>query len=871
MRNQSGINSTPVRLAVLAALYPGIQVLAQDGLALEEIVVTATKREASIQDIAAQVQAISQESLRDMGAKNMEDFARFMPGLNVVAGVTDSTVVFRGAITGAGYIAASTSSVYLDELPLTTTGSQPNVRLVDIARVEALAGPQGTLYGSDAQAGTMRIVTNKPVMGERSTTVDAEARGFGTEVDASFRTSLVFNTPLGDSAALRVSLFNDKDGGFIDNVLGHTADSAMPAFGGEKWPVNYGELDNSKSVEENANFAKIKGGRAEIRWEINDKWSTNLSAMHQETSQGSGNYYDEFRGDLNIVSFHDDWYESEWDAFALTVEGDLGFAQLVAAASYYERSGRGVWDITNYAHYWSKSYCSDSYYTSYYYPYYYSNPSTGKIAFYPVYCQGTEIGNDFFSSYQGTSDDDKFAAEIRLSSQGDTYDWIVGLYLEDATDHWTAPFAVPTTGGKQEWNTSTFESSYSAAAYRFQGYDVTGATSHWYSESGTEWDQKALFGEFTWHATEDIDVIIGARAFNRKNDQRYIVNHPGGIGVPGTPDTGDAEKAAYRNQQIALGKVGLDTTYPRTGEDKEVIPKVSVKYNINDSSMAYILYSEGKRPGGVNRSRGQPFYPNAYEPDLMENNEIGYKTSFAQGRGRFNAIGYRMTWTDYQLEQVDPSHTSCDSAGNPVGQGDPNADPGVSNAGVCGQPWQQIVANTGNAHIYGANFEIDYQMSDQFRFGMNYEWMEAQTDEDDTGVIEEGLTLPVVPEGKGAIWGDYTWETNLMGAKLGVLRLQYSRQGSIWNNLDGGHPDESSNPRFRVPGYAIADVRLGLQADDWEISFFINNLTDERAAYTYGSGQFLWGMASSKDGVDHHRLSYVNRPRELGIRFTTSW
>ena len=100
MRNQSVVNSASVKLAVLAALYPGIQVSAQDGLALEEIVVTATKRESSIQDIALQVQAINQQTLKNMGAKNMEDFARFMPGVNVVAGVTDSTVVFRGAITG---------------------------------------------------------------------------------------------------------------------------------------------------------------------------------------------------------------------------------------------------------------------------------------------------------------------------------------------------------------------------------------------------------------------------------------------------------------------------------------------------------------------------------------------------------------------------------------------------------------------------------------------------------------------------------------------------------------------------------------------------------------------------------------------------
>jgi outer membrane receptor protein involved in Fe transport len=870
MNQEKGFNSTSVRLAVLATLYPGVQALAQDGMALEEIVVTATKRESSIQDIAATVQAIGQETLADMGAKNMEDFARFMPGVNVVAGVTDSTVVFRGAITGAGYIAASTSSVYLDELPLTTTGSQPNVRLVDIARVEALAGPQGTLYGSDAQAGTMRIVTNKPVMGETSTTVDSELR-WGFEGEESYRTSLVFNTPLGEKSALRLSLFNDKDGGYIDNVLGHTADSYMPAYGGGKWNVNYGTLDNSASVEDDANSVKIKGGRAEVRWEFNDSWSVNVAAMHQETSQGSGNYYDEFRGDLNIVSFHDDWYESEWDAFSIMVEGDLGFAQLVAATSYYERSGYGVWDITNYAHYWSKSYCSDSYYTSYYYPYYYTNPNTGYISFYPVYCQGTEIDNDFFSSYQGTSDDDKFTAEIRLSSQGDTFDWIVGLYLEDATDHWTAPFAVPTQGGRVEWNTSTFEDSYAAAAYRFQGYDVTGATSHWYSESGTEWDQKALFGEVTWHATEDIDVVLGARAFNRENSQRYIVNHPGGIGIPGTPDTAVAETAAYRNAQIALGKVGLDTTKPRVGKDREVIPKLSVKYNLTDTSMAYVLYSEGKRPGGVNRSRGQPYYPNAYDPDLMENTELGYKSSFDGGRGRFNVIGYRMEWTEYQLEQVDPSHTPCDANGNVAADTGLNPVPSVKTPGICGQPWQNLVANTGNAHIYGANFELDYRFSNNFSLGMNYEWMEAETDEDDTGVVAAGLQLPLVPENKGAIWADYTWETSLTEASVGVLRLQYSNQGSIWSNLDGGHPDESSNPRFAVPGYGIADLRIGLQAEDWEIAFFVNNLTDERAAYTYSGGQFLWGMASSKDGVDHHRLSYVNRPREIGIRFTTSW
>ena len=127
---------------------------------------------------------------------------------------TGSTIVFRGAITGSGYIAASTSSVYLDELALTSTGSQPTLRMVDVARVEALAGPQGTLYGSDAQAGTLRIITNKPKMNEFEAVFDGELEGGGNS-DASYRGSLVFNLPIvEDKMALRIAAYSDHEGGY---------------------------------------------------------------------------------------------------------------------------------------------------------------------------------------------------------------------------------------------------------------------------------------------------------------------------------------------------------------------------------------------------------------------------------------------------------------------------------------------------------------------------------------------------------------------------------------------------------------------------------------------------------------------------------
>ncbi|MEX2125568.1 MAG: TonB-dependent receptor plug domain-containing protein [Woeseia sp.] len=307
---------SPVAAAVTAALYPGHYAIAQDAngeadgaRALEEIVVTAPKRSESAQTIPSAIQAISQKSLAAMGAKGMEDYARFVPSINVVNyGPSSSTVVFRGAITGAGYLGQSTSSVYLDEISITQVGTQPNIRPVDIARVEALSGPQGTLYGSDAQAGTLRIITNQPLLNEFEAVFDGEVRA-GSDSDASYRGSLVFNLPLvEDRLALRIAGYNDHDGGFIDNLFGHTADW-YGLDGVNKAPAQWGTLDNADSVEERWNDADVFGGRLHVLWQMNDNWSTTLSYHHQTADSGADNYYEPFVGDLQVARFHDEWRE----------------------------------------------------------------------------------------------------------------------------------------------------------------------------------------------------------------------------------------------------------------------------------------------------------------------------------------------------------------------------------------------------------------------------------------------------------------------------------------------------------------------------------------------------------------------------------
>jgi outer membrane receptor protein involved in Fe transport len=872
------IGLTPIAGAIAAALAPSHQVLAQDAeFALEEIIVTATKRNLSVQDIPASVQAIGQEALANMGAATAEDFARFMPGINIVSyGSTGSTIVFRGAITGSGYIAASTSSVYLDELALTSTGSQPTLRMVDIARVEALAGPQGTLYGSDAQAGTLRIITNKPKMNEFEAVFDGELEG-GGDSDASYRGSLVFNVPIiEDKMALRIAAYSDTEGGYIDNVMGYTADKN--ALTGVKYTQKHGTLSNAHAVESNWNDSATNGYRAKLRFDMNDSWSATLTGMMQHVSTtGGGNSYNPYVGDLKTVKFVDGWYKQNFKAYDLLIEGDLGFADLVSSTNYYKYRDRGVSDITDYAHYWSHNYCSDSAYDAATYsagmPYYYTNASTGYLALYPRYCQGAEIDSDFYSTSQGTYGVKKVSQEIRLQSQGDRVDWIVGMYIEDTVDEWTAPFAVPTDGIN---DASTFQSSFSAKYYAFvQGDNFPKqATSSWYSDQRTLWDQKALFGEVAWRMTDKATLTLGLRSYDRGNSSAYYVDHPGAIHsqadyIKGFP--ADSDKA-YR-----LANNGLPPA--RAGQDKVTIPKISLKYDLNEDTMAYALFTRGKRPGGVNRSRGNPYFPNAYSPDIMDNTEAGIRSTFGEGRGRFNLTAYYMKWDQYQLEQVDPSNTPCDANGAVAKITGLAADSSVKTAGVCGQPWQNLVANTGQAHISGVNIDVEYALTQNLTFGINYERMEALTDSNhdlngtpDSFEVKANMRLPLVPENKGSLWATWSKESSVLGSTYKYVRFQASTQGGIINKLEQDSLNSDANPQHSVPGYAIMDIRTGLQGEDWEIAAYINNLTDERANYTWGTGDFGWAQASSKTGGRAHTVdAYTNRPREFGIRYMKRW
>jgi outer membrane receptor protein involved in Fe transport len=874
---------TPVAGAIATALNPAQQALAQDedndAVGLEEVIVTATKVAVNVQDIAATVQALTSADLTAMGAKGMDDYSRFIPSLSVISfGAGSSTIVFRGAVTGQGYIAQSTSSVYLDEISVTTTGSQPSIRMVDIERVEALSGPQGTLYGSDAQAGTLRIITNKPVMNIYEAIGDFELRG-GSDSDASYRASAVLNLPLvEDTLALRLVGFVDHDGGFIDNVYGHTPDTpAIPweaALGlSEEYPAGFGTLDNSHAVKKGINDADIKGARIILSWDIGENWNTSFTALTQDTTSHSQNNFDPFVGDLQTVRFQREKVEDNWQMYSFTATGDLGFAQLVGSVNYYDRERVPKLDITNYAHYWAALYCQDSaYYIAYSNAYYWKNPDSDYIVWWPVYCGGERVDSDFFSTFYEPAEQDKFTTEVRLSNQGEKIDWIAGFYYEKSNDSWHSAFAQPSNPGSDAVGSGNiYQNSASLNFWEWYWsnyYDTPTTypetTSHWYGDSSTDWKQTALFGEFTWHISDAWDLTLGGRWFKRTNTNYYFVDHPGDLGLNGEYDGTDHDEVISDSPSRTYRLANNGNPPPRKETENEFIPKISLAWSFSDDQMLYGLYTQGIRPGGINRSRGQPFLPPQYDPDTMDNYELGYRSMFADGKGRLNATFYHMKWNDYQLELVDPSFVPCPVDG-------PDKIPGV-----CGQPWQQVVANAGDAHITGLNIELDYAFSQNWVFGGNIEFNEAETDStidlDGDGEIDvtKGLRLPVTPKVKGSAWLDYTKDVEWFGGTQFFSRLQASYTGDSYNILEPRGLD-SPNPRFNTPSYTIADIRVGLRGESWELSLFLNNFTDERAILTIEDGYMEWGMASVQDGRPHVQRAVTNRPREFGVRYMKRW
>lgn len=354
---------TPLAAALGVALLPLLASPVQ--AQLEEVVVTATKRTESLQDVPISVSALGGEALKDLGVQTFDEYVEFLP--NVVSagiGPGQREIYIRGSASEQSSITVAPAqgsapgvALYFDEMPVSFGARNLDVYAADLERIEVLSGPQGTLFGASSQSGNMRLITNKPQLDEMSGSIDVGMSSTHGG-DTSNKVEAMINIPLTDRAAVRFVGFADKQGGWIDNTAGTFTPS--PTVIDRNNSAGFGPFfrdfpgttiksaSNANLAKEDWNEAKYNGFRVGLRYDFNDNWSGLVQHMSQEIDVEGSFLIDPSLGDESAQKFIPEHNVDEFDITTWTLEGRIANLDLVYTGGYIDREVDALIDYTHY-------------------------------------------------------------------------------------------------------------------------------------------------------------------------------------------------------------------------------------------------------------------------------------------------------------------------------------------------------------------------------------------------------------------------------------------------------------------------------------------------------------------------------------------
>ena len=584
---------------------------------IEEIIVTATKRgEVSVQDIAGGISAFSGDTIDNHGLRSLEDFSRLEPSLQYATqGVGDTQLIIRG-ISSPG---DSTVGVYFDESPITGGnfqdggGRTPDIGAYDIARIEVLKGPQGTLFGASSMSGAVRIITNKPDASAFDMNISA---GFESveHGDEGYSVDAAINVPLvADTLALRLVGWQKELGGYIDQYAG---------------------LNGATEIKD-ANDAEVTGGRIMARLTPNENLTIDAFYQMQETEVDGAQHYapvasglltptqvivvpfphfipafDGPYGDLKTSVAHQEPYGDDIDMYGLTIDYDLGFGSILGSVSKFERNVEFLED---------------------------TSATAMSFGFPPAF--GPPLGSYGIHQFQ---DREVINAEIRFSSNLDgPLNFVGGFFYEDdetyseldilAGDIMTG---VPVCRSRDECITDPALAGASLAFARSQDIDF---------------EFFALFGHVDFEVTEQLTLGGGVRYFDSEQDnlEQLLQAFQGSIAFTIPPLFG----GPIQTTPI--------TTFDNTAKEDELTWDASLSFSPNDNQMYYVRGATGFRQGGINDAATAAAFgiliPSAFTSDEVLSVEVGAKTSWNDDRVTLNATYFKMFWDDMQVPGVEPT------------------------------------------------------------------------------------------------------------------------------------------------------------------------------------------------------------------------
>ncbi|MBT8148077.1 MAG: TonB-dependent receptor plug domain-containing protein, partial [Gammaproteobacteria bacterium] len=522
---------------------------------IEEIMVTATKREQSMQDVPVAVSAITEENLEQLGISNFEDYLLQLPTVTAGgSGPGQNTIYIRGiASTTPNLTTAGVSglvpnvALYLDEQPLSQPGRNLDVYAADLARIETLSGPQGTLFGASSQAGTVRLITNKPDPNDSYGSIKAGG-GYMSEGDPSSNFEGMFNLPVSDTFTVRGVLYQDKQGGYIDNVAGtrdltesarfreagtlrdngepvsvrrsglQSASSVAAALEagdtlvGERVAdfsnVTFLEADNSNLVEKDFNETTYTGGRLSGLWDINTDWSLLVAHSQQEIESDGVFFADPDLGDLEVQRFEGDKIEDKFNNTNWTLTGRLGELEVLYTGAFTDRETEQRVDYTDYM------------FVGQYLPYYICDTTVTYPEYNSYYegftdglpggiCQAPNLFVDSETNTQVTTHEIRFTTDGTGSIRATGGAFLSDLELEERND-FTYPGSTEaiTFGSQGFFPGFPFPGGYSSDPGPFPA-DVM-----FRNDIRRTDEQYGVFGEVTFDIGDQLELTLGARYYD---------------------------------------------------------------------------------------------------------------------------------------------------------------------------------------------------------------------------------------------------------------------------------------------------------------------------------------------------------------------
>ncbi len=769
--------------------------------ALQEVVVTATRRAESLSRVPLSVTALTQEGLDDRGIKDFSEVARFTPGVNFDTSGTNN-ISIRG-ISGTG--GAGTTGIYLDDTPIQmrSLAFNPDEALpksFDIERVEVLRGPQGTLFGAGSEGGTVRYITTQPSL--TNTSIYGRAEVATTEGgDLSYEGGIAVGGPLVEGTlGARLTIWYRRDGGWINDIN----------------PVT------QAPVQANANFADTYLARLAFLWAPSANWRITPSIYYQDERKNDINNYWPLYSNPGSNNFVDAdptqrHVPDRFNLASLKIEGDLGAVTLISNTSFYDRHNQDGYEGTLY---------NLGFYQLY--------------AYLPPYVSGTYPlidGNGIHLppgalNYTAPSSVDNVqnnvTQEIRLQSNDANARllWTTGIFLSQNRQTYLEQIHDPLLSELQ----NALTGDPNIVDYFTVGYDPAFPTDSYFLQTHAKDEQYAVFGEATYGLTDKLKLTAGARW--SKNKYSF--------------DTFTGGPQLYGPSAVGSGN----------NSENSFTPKLSLQYQADPNNMFYTTYAKGYRPGGANNplpfaACSQDFTnfgiansPTTYNSDTVESYEVGAKNNI-DNRVKIASSVYYIKWNNIQQVVVPPicQISFIDNLGAAVAKGiDLELD-----ASITDELSMELAAG-----YTSARYTQDSRLSptESAPVVANGDAIVGQSSETGAGQPTAPITVSLGLE----------YRFNMLSHET-FIRVDSEYQGRAkWAGAGQDPGTLQYDPaNYILPGTTFTSMRAGMQFGQWSLAAFCDNLTNSHAIT-----DFNWSIDPG-DGSSRLQREYTFRPRTIGI------